>query len=138
MRVLVVDDNEHNRMVMQAILPTLNCEMTSVASGDEAAELARLAAFDLVIMDMHMPGMSGDEATWRIRHDGPSRSAFVARWSTDTPARLDLALYDGELPKPLRCAALADVVAEARRRMLNRADEGSRFTAARGRPHARR
>jgi CheY-like chemotaxis protein len=138
MRVLVVDDNEHNRLVMQAILPSLGCTMTSVASGEEAAELARVAAFDLVVMDLHMPGIGGDEAAWRIRNDGPSRSAFIVRWSTDMPARLDLGLYDGELPKPLRCAALEDVVGEARRRMLNRADEGSRFTAARGRPHARR
>jgi CheY-like chemotaxis protein len=138
LRVLVADDNEHNRLVMQAILPMLNCSVVCAGLGEEAIDLAGVAVFDLIIMDPHMPGMSGDEAAAHIRAGGASRAAFMVRWSTDAPARLDRGLYDADLPKPVRCAAVEDVVAEARRRALNRADAEARPRAASLRRHLHR
>lgn len=122
LRALVVDDHDTNRRIMQALLPPLGCEVTAAGSGEEAVELARAARFDLVLMDLHMPGIDGDEATRQLREMGPSRLAFAAQWSTDPMGRLDQGLYDARLAKPLRLDELQAVVAEARRRALGRAD----------------
>jgi len=121
--VLVVDDHDVNRKVVEAILSEFGCSVTLAATGEEAVEHAFLQPFDLIVMDLHMPGIDGDEATRSIRRLSASRSAYIARWSTDTPARLDVGLYDGELPKPITFAALGDAVSESSRRSRNRCDD---------------
>jgi CheY-like chemotaxis protein len=135
LRVLVVDDHDVNRRVIEAILLKFDCSVTLAATGEEAVDHAFLQPFDLVVMDLHMPGIGGDEATRQIRRLSASRSAFIARWSSDTPARLDGGLYDGELPKPITFDALWDVVSESGRRSRNRSDdrgiEAKRLSSAR-------
>jgi CheY-like chemotaxis protein len=126
LRALVVDDHESNRKLMQVFLPALGCDVSSAASGEEALDLARIAPFDLVIIDLHMPGIDGDEATRQLRARGRSRFAFVAQWSTDPMGRLDLGLYDARLAKPLLSAELDALVDEARRRLLGRSDSPRR------------
>ena len=123
LRVLVVDDHDVNRRVVEAILLEFGCSVTLAATGEEAMEDAFLQPFDLIVMDVHMPGMGGDEATRHIRKLSASRSAFIARWTTDTPARLDAGLYDGELPKPITFGALWDLVSEAGRRSRNQSED---------------
>jgi CheY-like chemotaxis protein len=122
LRVLVIDDHELNRRVMQAVLAEFNCSVTLAASGEEAASHVATQAFELIVADFHMPDQDGDATVRQIRGHGQSQEAYVARWSTDRSGRLDGSLYDAELPKPINCAALADVVADARRRLINRAD----------------
>src|SRR5580658_5494400 len=126
LKVLVVDDHPLNHQVMHAVLPYFDCVATSATSGEEAVALAAVAAFDLIVMDLHMPGIGGDEAARRIREVGSSRRAFMARWTTDTPLRLNGALYDGELEKPMLWARLGALVREARWRAYARADEAGR------------
>lgn len=129
LQVLVVDDHPDNRRILQAILPELGCAVTAAGTGEEAVELALVIAFDLILMDFHLPDLTGDETAREIRNLGRSRRAFIARWTTDDSARLDAGLYDGELGKPVLCRAAADLVDEARRRaefaQIARADEAS-------------
>jgi two-component system autoinducer 1 sensor kinase/phosphatase LuxN len=136
LRVLVVDDHDVNRRVIEAILLKFDCSVALAATGEEAVDHAFLQPFDLIIMDLHMPGMGGDEATRQIRRLSASRSAFIARWSTDIPERLNAGLYDGELPKPITFEALWDVVTESGRRARNRSDD--RRIVAKGLSSARR
>lgn len=78
MRVLVVDDHEINRRALSLMLEPLSAEVVLAASGREA--LSRLAAqpFDVILMDMHMPDMSGPEAVMRLRLAiGPNRRTPV-------------------------------------------------------------
>src|SRR5579862_1217246 len=119
-KVLVADDTELNRRVMQVLLLEAACSVTLAASGEEAVDYARTQTFDLIVMDLHMPEMTGDEATRAIRAAGGSRAAVIAQWTTDDGGRRDAGLYDARLPKPVRFPALLGLVGEARRRMLSR------------------
>ena len=132
--VLVVDDNPLNRALVEAILEKLGLETTSAGSGAEAIELTATRTFDLIIMDGRMPGLDGDETTRRIRAKGASRGALIVRWTTENEGRLNAALYDGDLPKPLTCSPLVAAVSLASRRARHRADHagGGSYTEGHG------
>ncbi len=66
---LLVDDNAVNQLVASLVLKKCwpQCQITSAASGEQALQLLDTKSFDLVLMDMVMPGMDGLEATRLIR-----------------------------------------------------------------------
>lgn len=66
-RVLVVEDNKINQIVTQNILQKENFECVIVDNGLEAVEMMKKKDFDLVLMDLNMPMMSGTEASRKIR-----------------------------------------------------------------------
>ena len=66
-RVLLVEDNEINRMVAAWTMQAWGIEVTEAEGGAEAVALFNQQAFDLVLMDIQMPGMSGLEATALLR-----------------------------------------------------------------------
>jgi DNA-binding NarL/FixJ family response regulator len=66
LRVLVVDDHVFYRAGLRTMLADEGLELTEARSGEAAVELVAATAPDVVLMDLHMPGMSGVEATRRI------------------------------------------------------------------------
>ncbi len=70
MRILVVDDNTINLQLTVSILNSHHATVSEATGGGEALALAESQGFDLILMDVHMPGMSGMEATRRIRGGG--------------------------------------------------------------------
>lgn len=66
-RVLVAEDNTVNRMLAQAHLKALGCEVVLAADGSEALELVASQPVDVVLMDCRMPVLDGFEATRAIR-----------------------------------------------------------------------
>ena len=66
-RILVVDDDPQIRRVMRVTLTGQGYEVDDVKTGDAAIDKLREARFDLVLLDMNMPGMSGVETCHAIR-----------------------------------------------------------------------
>ena len=67
LRVLVADDIASNRTIVGAFLAHLNCTPLYAADGQEAVDLFRREAPDVVLMDLMMPRMDGFEAIRQIR-----------------------------------------------------------------------
>jgi two-component system, sensor histidine kinase len=67
--VLLVEDNEMNRLVVRAMLKDYKLELTEVFNGEEAIKQLIVADYDVVLMDVQMPVMNGLDATLAIRND---------------------------------------------------------------------
>ena len=65
--VLYIDDNETNRFLLLALLQRSGFEVLAAADGKEGIDMAAAQRPDLVLMDIEMPGMSGIEATRRLK-----------------------------------------------------------------------
>ena len=117
-RVLLVDDSEINLMVGSALLESLGAEVTTVADGAEAVEQVRATSYDLVLMDVQMPGMDGLEATRRIRAvHGPSKPRIVALTGEDSAQERQQCLdagMDDFVTKPVSGEALAGLLVRLR------------------------
>ncbi len=116
--VLVVDDNEANRVLVRAALDKIEVDIFEAVSGDDAIAAAAHCQFDLILMDVNMPGMSGTSAMRAIRRlEGrSSRAAIVAFTAENDRARLAALReqgFDGTLAKPLVIADLLACVIHA-------------------------
>ena len=106
--VLVVDDNEINRRVVLRQLEVLGHEGIAAQSVDEALVALSRQRFDLVITDLHMPGLSGIEFAQRIRASLHQTPVVLMTGQTDiedTDA-MPRGLFDAVLPKPANLDAL--------------------------------
>ncbi|MDN3724578.1 response regulator [Aequorivita sp. SDUM287046] len=65
--VMIVEDNKINQMITKKILEKKNMVCTVVDNGMDAIKFAKEEDFDIILMDIHMPGISGIEATKKIR-----------------------------------------------------------------------
>jgi two-component system, sensor histidine kinase len=111
LRTLVVDDNATNQEVARALLQALGVAVDVASGGAEALDMLEREAFDLVFMDIHMPGMSGDQALAAIRASArPYARVPVIALTADAMAgereRLLALGFDGYLSKPIEPAAL--------------------------------
>jgi PAS domain S-box-containing protein len=86
-RILVVDDEELVRMVTKAVLAYRGYRMVEAEDGVDAIEKysAAAGAFDLVLMDMHMPRLNGYDALLRIRAINPKAKAIVLSGGVHDP-----------------------------------------------------
>jgi signal transduction histidine kinase/DNA-binding NarL/FixJ family response regulator len=116
LRVLVADDVAANRMVARAMLVAAGHRVDSAADGAEALAAVEREEYDVVLMDVQMPGMDGLEATRRIRGLPGMRSrvpvlAVTASALPDQVAACHAAGMDGHLPKPIDRESLLSAIA---------------------------
>ncbi|MDR6771990.1 ATP-binding protein [Azospirillum sp. BE72] len=111
LRVLAVDDIEVNRDIVRGILERAGHSVALAAGGGEAVRMVREQPFDLVLMDIQMPGMDGLTATRRVRELADPRGqvpilALTAHASGSSRPECLSAGMNGFITKPLRPAAL--------------------------------
>ena len=66
-QILIVDDQENNRLVVEDHLRKLRCNIHGASSGEEALEMLSAIEPDCILMDIMMPGMDGVETTRKIK-----------------------------------------------------------------------
>ena len=82
--VLLVEDQDPVRMLGRVLLQKMGLRITEARDGAEAVDAAEENLFDLILMDMHMPGMGGLEACERIRDgDGPNAHTPIIALTAD-------------------------------------------------------
>lgn len=87
LQILAVDDHELNRRTLGVVLQPLEVDLTTACDGLSALELLAGQTFDLVLMDVNMPGIDGNEATRRLRaSEGSNASLPVIGLSAGTEA----------------------------------------------------
>jgi PAS domain S-box-containing protein len=116
LRILLVEDNATNRMVARAMLSRLGASVEDAQDGMEGLEAASLSRFDLILMDIQMPRMSGVEATRAIRAlpGEAGRTpiiALTANAMTHQRAEYLAAGIDGVVAKPISAASLLQAIA---------------------------
>jgi CheY-like chemotaxis protein len=119
LRILSVEDNPFGRVVLNAILTELGHHAEFIGRGEAAAERIAEGAFDVVLMDMVLPGIDGVEAIRRIRALQPplGRIAIIGvSGRGDDEAAARAAGADAFLVKPVSPRALATALLEATRR----------------------
>ena len=116
MRVLVGEDNESNRALARVVLETSGAIVTEAVDGQGALEAALKQPFDVMLIDLRMPYLTGVEVIGRIRAEpGPNQKAFAIAFSADSQldeyASLD---FDAFLAKPFSVAMLLAKVVGSR------------------------
>jgi CheY-like chemotaxis protein len=111
LRVLIVDDNATNHIVVSSLLSHVVGKITTALNGQEALDQLKLKTFDLVLMDIHMPVMDGIETTLAIRSEPSSYQHVPIIALTADPqyqqARLCRNIgMNASLGKPIKLAAL--------------------------------
>lgn len=122
-RVLLVEDNPINALLARTLLTREGCTVDHARAGEEALAAVKVGAYDLILMDMRMPGLSGVDATRRLRAEGvttPVVALTANAFEEDRHACLAAGM-DDFLVKPLSPDALRTVLS----RRLGKA----RFTA---------
>jgi len=76
-RILLVDDEEDIRITMRAVLKRAGYQVTAVSNGEAALQAEREHGFPVLISDLRMPGMSGDELIARFREEFPQVAIMV-------------------------------------------------------------
>jgi CheY-like chemotaxis protein len=110
LRILLIDDNRHGLVARRTVLEQQGHQVTTAASGPEGLERFQEDAFDLVVTDYRMPGMTGQQVIKKLRQEKPKipvvlLSGYVEALGLDaegTGADIVLSKGPGEVQELLR------------------------------------
>ncbi len=113
--ILVVDDNPANLQLASELLRALGVEVAQANSGKAALERCAEQRFDLIFMDIQMPGMDGIETTQQLRQSAKSSQrtpiiALTAHSMTEQKSELLIAGMDDCISKPVSETQLAHII----------------------------
>ncbi len=115
-KVLVVEDNYMNKVLIREMLVLQGYDVIDADSGNEAIEKAKSEKPDLILMDIHLPGIDGIEAMKTIKSDPEMLSipiiAVTASAMKGDEERIRREGFDGYIPKPIEVKVLIDVISK--------------------------
>lgn len=115
MRVLYVDDNAVNRRVIREMLRPIGVEMSEAADGEAGLQMIADNDYDLILMDLRMPGMDGTTAIRRVRARDDAKAALpiivvTADSGSNVRPECLAAGADDLILKPISMTLLYDVI----------------------------
>ncbi|MET0293594.1 MAG: ATP-binding protein, partial [Phenylobacterium sp.] len=114
LRLLVVDDHPANRELARLVLESAGAEVRLEADGAGGLKAAAALPYDLILMDLQMPGMNGAAAVARLRaQPGPNQNVPVLAFTAADPTTVLPPGFDGMVSKPLDRTRLLAAVGAA-------------------------
>lgn len=110
--ILVVDDSPDNIDLVKLMLKPMGARITTATNGFDGVKNALMSDFDLVLMDIQMPGLDGNEAAMKLRHEGFRKPiiAFTAGAMKEDREASFRAGFDDHLTKPIDRDVLLNTV----------------------------
>ena len=126
LRILVAEDSDLNRELIQMLLAPYGCVIDEAINGQAALEAIDAQAYDAVLMDMNMPVMDGFEATRRIRARADARAhtpilAVTGRALSADIAKIRALGASGHLSKPFSTQELVGAILSCAKPLADRA-----------------
>jgi hypothetical protein len=103
-KILVVEDNKINQMITKKILTKMNLKCDIIDNGEDAVDMIKANKYDIILMDIHMPGISGIEATKRVRSFDKELTIYALTAVTieDKMHEFEEAGFTDIIPKPFK------------------------------------
>jgi len=114
-KILVVDDEERFRTIMAKLLAVRGLEVFTIGEGEEALKALREKSYDVIILDVRMPGMTGIQVMTELRKLDPFIEVIIMTGyaSVDTAKKImELGAYDYML-KPYNIEELMEKIEAA-------------------------
>lgn len=113
-KILVVDDNKHNRLLFGDILIFYGYEVVDAGDGAEGIRMAKEHKPDLILMDLHMPVMDGITAVKILKNDPETKDmkvvAVTAFAMQEDKERVMDAGFNGYISKPIDTKKFSELV----------------------------
>lgn len=135
-RILCVDDNQTNRTILARMVDGFGCRIDTVTSGAKALEMMQLAhrsrsPYQIVLLDMQMPGMDGEQTARAIKADPALKDAKIiiltSMGKRGDAARLEVLGCSGYLMKPVKQQMLSEAIVA----VLGRTEKGESLLVTR-------
>ena len=134
-RILVVDDVEENRTLLEVILSKLGYLPVQCSGGKQAVMLCRQETYDIILMDIQMPEVNGLEAVRQIRADSLNAAVPIIAMTASNQKDDELAAFesgcDDYLSKPINRKQLEQKMWRnlAKMRQIHEAEQGQEITS---------
>jgi len=119
LQVLAVDDNPASLLLVENVLKSSGARLVVAENGAQAVTLARARAFDLILMDLHMPGLSGADAAAEIRAASMNCKTPIYAFTSDAVRTFkderNAGVFSGVILKPFSLSALRRVLRDIAR-----------------------
>jgi two-component system cell cycle response regulator DivK len=113
--ILIVEDNEQNQKLAGDVLRFKGFRVLVAETAEIGVPMAQKEKPDLVLMDIHLPGMNGIEALGKLRADPETKAipvfAFTASVMPQDRKEITSAGFDGFLSKPINLKEFLDTIA---------------------------
>jgi two-component system cell cycle response regulator DivK len=113
-RILIIEDNEKNMKLVRDILQAKGFETMEAVSAEEGLALVKLHRFDLVLMDIQLPGMNGIEALECLRADEETNKipvvAVTASVTMQDQSQITRAGFNAFISKPISVKEFLETV----------------------------